>query len=43
MRVTHARLAHLEDQLPLMVQKKLLPVRREKNEIEADLELRERF
>jgi acyl-homoserine-lactone acylase len=35
--------AHLEDQLPLMVQKKLLPVRREKKEIEANLELRERF
>jgi acyl-homoserine-lactone acylase len=34
---------HLEDQLPLMVQKKLLPVRREKREIEAALELRERF
>jgi acyl-homoserine-lactone acylase len=34
---------HLEDQLPLMVQKKLLPVRREKKEIEANLELRERF
>jgi acyl-homoserine-lactone acylase len=34
---------HLEDQLPLMVQKKLLPVRREKKEIEASLELRERL
>ena len=34
---------HLEDQLPLMVQKKLLPVHREKKEIEADLELREGF
>jgi len=34
---------HLEDQLPLMVQKKLLPVRREKKEIEANLEMRERF
>jgi acyl-homoserine-lactone acylase len=34
---------HLEDQLPLMVQKKLLPIRREKREIEANLELRERF
>ncbi len=34
---------HLEDQLPLMVQKKLLPVRREKKDIEANLELRERF
>jgi acyl-homoserine-lactone acylase len=33
---------HLEDQLPFMVQKKLLPVRRDKKEIEADLELRER-
>jgi acyl-homoserine-lactone acylase len=34
---------HLEDQLPLMVQKKLLPVHREKKEIEADLKLREGF
>ncbi len=34
---------HLEDQLPFMVQKKLLPVHREKKDIEADLELRERF
>jgi acyl-homoserine-lactone acylase len=34
---------HLEDQLPLMVQKKLLPVRRERKEIEQQLELRERF
>jgi acyl-homoserine-lactone acylase len=34
---------HLEDQLPMMVQKKLLPARREKKEIEATLELRERF
>jgi acyl-homoserine-lactone acylase len=34
---------HLEDQLPLMVQKKLLPVRRDKKEIEGDLKLRERF
>jgi acyl-homoserine-lactone acylase len=34
---------HLEDQLPLMVRKQLLPVRREKREIEANLELRERF
>lgn len=34
---------HLEDQLPLMVQKTLLPVRREKKENEANLELRERF
>jgi acyl-homoserine-lactone acylase len=32
---------HLEDQLPLMVQKKLLPVRREKNDI--DVKLRERL
>jgi acyl-homoserine-lactone acylase len=32
---------HLEDQLPLMVQKKLLPVWREKKEIEANLEKRE--
>lgn len=34
---------HLEDQLPLMVQKKLLPVRRDKRDIESNLELRERF
>ena len=34
---------HLEDQLPLMVQKKLLPVRREKKDIETNLELREHF
>jgi acyl-homoserine-lactone acylase len=34
---------HLEDQLPLMVQKKLLPVYREKKEIEANLEMREAF
>ena len=34
---------HLEDQLPFMVQKKLLPVHREKKDIEAHLELRERF
>ncbi len=33
---------HLEDQLPLMVQKKLLPVRRDKREIEGGVELRER-
>ena len=32
---------HLEDQLPLMVQKKLLPVYREKKDIEANLEMRE--
>jgi acyl-homoserine-lactone acylase len=34
---------HLEDQLPFMVHKKLLPVHREKKDIEAHLELRERF
>ena len=34
---------HLEDQLPWMVQKRLLPVRRDKKEIEAGLEMRERF
>ena len=34
---------HLEDQLPWMVQKKLLPVRRDKKEVEAGLEMRERF
>jgi acyl-homoserine-lactone acylase len=34
---------HLADQLPFMVRKTLLPVRREKKEIEAALELRERF
>ena len=34
---------HLEDQLPLMVQKKLLPVHREKKEIEANLKMREGF
>jgi len=33
---------HLEDQLPLMVQKKLLPVRRDKREVEGSVELRER-
>jgi acyl-homoserine-lactone acylase len=33
---------HLEDQLPLMVQKKLLPVRRDKKDVEGNLELRER-
>jgi acyl-homoserine-lactone acylase len=32
---------HLEDQLPLMVEKKLHPVWRERKEIEAHLELRE--
>ncbi len=40
---TQAGSPHLGDQLPLMVQKKLLPVRREKKDIEAALELRERF
>lgn len=40
---TQAGSPHLGDQLPLMVQKKLLPVRREKKDIEASLELRERF
>jgi acyl-homoserine-lactone acylase len=34
---------HLEDQLPLMVQKKLHPVWRERQEIEANLEKREKF
>jgi acyl-homoserine-lactone acylase len=34
---------HLEDQLPFMVQKKLLPVLREKKDIEANLEKREGF
>jgi acyl-homoserine-lactone acylase len=34
---------HLEDQLPMMVQKKLLPVHREKKEIEANLKMREGF
>jgi acyl-homoserine-lactone acylase len=34
---------HLEDQLPFMVQKKLLPVLRDKRAIEANLEARERF
>ena len=33
---------HLEDQLPLMVQKKLLPVRRDKKDVEGNVELRER-
>lgn len=32
---------HLEDQLPLMVQKKLLPVWCERKDIEANLEKRE--
>jgi acyl-homoserine-lactone acylase len=40
---TQAGSPHLEDQLPFMVQKKLLPVRREKSEIEANLERRETF
>jgi acyl-homoserine-lactone acylase len=34
---------HLEDQLPLMVEKKLHPVWRERKEIEANLEKREKF
>ena len=34
---------HLEDQLPLMVQKTLHPVWREKTDIEANLEKRESF
>jgi acyl-homoserine-lactone acylase len=34
---------HLEDQLPLMVEKKLHPVWREKAQVEANLEKRERF
>jgi acyl-homoserine-lactone acylase len=34
---------HLEDQLPLMVAKKLHPVWRERREIEANLEKREKF
>jgi acyl-homoserine-lactone acylase len=34
---------HLEDQLPLMVQKALHPVWREKKDVEANLEKRERF
>ncbi len=40
---TQAGSPHLEDQLPLMVQKKLLPVYREKKDIEANLQLREAF
>jgi acyl-homoserine lactone acylase PvdQ len=35
--------AHLDDQLPFMVQKKLLPVLRDKQEIEASLERRDTF
>jgi acyl-homoserine-lactone acylase len=35
--------AHLEDQLPLMVEKKLHPVWRERKEIEANLEKLEKF
>jgi acyl-homoserine-lactone acylase len=34
---------HLGDQLPLMSQKKLLPVLREKKDVEAHLEKRETF
>ena len=34
---------HLEDQLPLMVEKKLHPVWRDRKEIEANLEKRESF
>jgi acyl-homoserine-lactone acylase len=34
---------HVQDQLPFMVQKKLLPVRRDKKEVEGNLELRERL
>jgi acyl-homoserine-lactone acylase len=34
---------HLEDQLPMMVEKKLHPVWREKAQVEANLEKRERF
>jgi acyl-homoserine-lactone acylase len=34
---------HLEDQLPLMVQKKLLPVWRERKDVEANLATRESF
>ena len=34
---------HLDDQLPFMVQKKLLPVLRNRKEIEASLERREAF
>jgi acyl-homoserine-lactone acylase len=34
---------HLEDQLPLMVEKKLHPVWRERKEIEANLEKREKL
>jgi acyl-homoserine-lactone acylase len=34
---------HLEDQLPLMVEKKLHPVWRDRKEIEANLEKREKF
>jgi acyl-homoserine-lactone acylase len=40
---TQAGSPHLEDQLPLMVQKTLHPVWREKKEIEANLEKRESF
>ena len=34
---------HLEDQLPLMVEKKLHPVWRDRKDIEANLEKREKF
>jgi len=40
---TQAGSSHLEDQLPLMVQKTLHPVWREKKDIEANLEGRESF
>jgi acyl-homoserine-lactone acylase len=40
---TQAGSPHLEDQLPLMVQKTLHPVWREKKDIEANLESRESF
>ena len=40
---TQAGSPHLEDQLPLMVQKTLHPVWREKKDIEANLEKRESF
>jgi hypothetical protein len=38
-----AGLTHLDDQLPLMLQKALHPVWREKRDVEANLEKRERF
>jgi acyl-homoserine-lactone acylase len=40
---TQAGSPHLEDQLPLMVQKTLHPVWREKKDIDANLENRESF